>query len=167
MKWTTLLRAKSWLILPLLAFIVSVPFFLTLALTGADSGGTRDTKIKHHRIVFQVNSDDPATMKHAIANAVNATNYYKEKNETTEIEIVAYGPGLHMFRTDTSPVKDLLQYLRANIPGIAFTACGNTQKIMENREGHPLSFVEGAKVVPAGIVRVIELQEAGWAYVRP
>lgn len=106
-------------------------------------------------------------MKHAITNSLNAIKNYRETNEPVAIEIVAYGPGVHMFRTDTSPVRDLLQFLHANNPEVVFSVCGNTKMIMERAEGHPLSLVEGARVVPFGIVRLTELQEAGWSYIRP
>jgi uncharacterized protein len=38
---------------------------------------------------------------------------------------------------------------------------------MEKREGHPIQIVSEAKVVPSGVVRISELQEDGWSYVRP
>lgn len=167
MKRTIAPYRKLWFTLPLLALSLAASFFLTFALTGVESAGSKGTKIKHHRVVFQVNSDDPATMKHAIANSLNATKYYQERNETIDVEIVAYGPGIHMFRADTSPVKDLLNVMRASSPAIKFTVCGNTRQIMELKEGRALPLVEGATVVPSGIVRVIELQEAGWSYARP
>jgi intracellular sulfur oxidation DsrE/DsrF family protein len=45
--------------------------------------------------------------------------------------------------------------------------CGNTKAIMERSEGHPLPLVDGSQVVPFGVVRLVELQEAGWSYMRP
>ncbi|MEW6639331.1 MAG: DsrE family protein [Pseudomonadota bacterium] len=151
------------------------PLLLTLALTApgeatpkaAKEAATEVVRSKTHRIAFQVNSEDPTTMRHAITNALNAAKGYGEKNEPVAIEIVAYGPGVHMFRADTSPVRDLLQLLRATVPGVVLSVCGNTRMLMERAEGHPLSFVDGAQVVPAGIVRLTELQEAGWTYIRP
>lgn len=106
-------------------------------------------------------------MKHAITNSLNALKSYGEKSEPVAIEIVAYGPGVHMFRTDTSPVKDLLQLLRSSSPNVTFTVCGNTKMIMERAEGRPLALVDAVQVVPFGIVRLTELQEAGWTYIRP
>ena len=43
-------------------------------------------------------------MNLALNNVRNITEYYKEKGETVAIEVVTYGPGLHMLRSDTSPV---------------------------------------------------------------
>jgi len=42
----------------------------------------------------------------ALNNATNAEQYYRDLGEQVEIEIVTFGPGLHMLRDDTSPVKD-------------------------------------------------------------
>ena len=45
--------------------------------------------------------------------------------------------------------------------------CGNAKAAAEKREGHEVVPLPGVVVVPAGIVRVVELQEQGYAYVRP
>ena len=59
-----------------------------------------------HKVAIQVNQNDKAVMDLALNNAKNVIDYYKAKGETVAIEIVTYGPGLHMLRADTSPVKD-------------------------------------------------------------
>jgi intracellular sulfur oxidation DsrE/DsrF family protein len=107
--------------------------------------------VSRHHVVFQINNNDEGAMKHAISNSVNLIEAYRQRNEGVDIEIVAYGAGIHMFRADTSPVKDVLKFIQANNPNIAFTACGNTQKIMEKNEGHPITFIDGVKVTPAYI----------------
>ena len=38
---------------------------------------------------------------------------------------------------------------------------------MEKREGHPIAIVPEASVVPSGVVRLTELEESGWSYLRP
>jgi len=163
-------RRPVWIGAGLVAAFVG-PLLLTLALTApgeaTPKAAQEAVRSKTHRIAFQVNSEDPTTMRHAITNALNAAKSYGANNEPVAVEIVAYGPGVHMFRADTSPVRDLLQLLRASVPGVVFSVCGNTRMLMERAEGHPLSLVEGAQVVPAGIVRLTELQEAGWTYIRP
>ena len=59
-----------------------------------------------HKVAIQVSQNDKAVMDLALNNAKNIIDYYKGKGETVAIEIVTYGPGLHMLRSDTSPVKD-------------------------------------------------------------
>ena len=38
---------------------------------------------------------------------------------------------------------------------------------MEKTEGREISMISDATVVPSGVVRLMELQEQGWSYVRP
>lgn len=106
-------------------------------------------------------------MNLALNNATNVSTFYSGIGDPIEIEFVAYGPGLHMFREDTSPVKDRLKSIKESIPDIVFSACGVTKAAMEKAEGHPIALVAQARVVPAGVVRLTELQEAGWTYIKP
>ena len=117
--------------------------------------------------MIQVTENDPAVMNLALSNAVNVTQHYGEIGEEVEVEFVAYGPGLHMLRNDTSPVKARLNSMMASLTNVVFTACGNTMTSMEKAEGKPVPLVPYAKIVKAGVVRVMELQEQGWSYVRP
>lgn len=126
-------------------------------------------KAKPHRLIIQVNQNDPAVMNLALNNATNVIDYYRAKGETADVEIITYGPGLNMLRTDTSPVKDRVKHLKdyAFPAKIQFTACGNTKENMEKKEGHAVTVLSEAVLVPSGVVRVMELQEKGWSYVRP
>ena len=38
---------------------------------------------------------------------------------------------------------------------------------MEKKEGHAIEVLPKAVTVPSGVVRLMELQEKGWSYVRP
>jgi intracellular sulfur oxidation DsrE/DsrF family protein len=38
---------------------------------------------------------------------------------------------------------------------------------MEREEGRKISFIAEATTVPSGVVRLMELQEQGWSYLRP
>ena len=120
-----------------------------------------------HRLVLQVNSNEPAAMNLALNNAANVEQYYRERSEAVEIEVVAFGPGLHMLRDDTSPVKDRLKAMAEKSPAISFKACGNTQENMGKAEDKKIPLVAQAVLVKSGVVRLMELQEQGWSYVRP
>jgi intracellular sulfur oxidation DsrE/DsrF family protein len=122
-----------------------------------------------HRIVIQVDQNDPDVMNLALNNAKNVMESYRAKNEDVNVEIVAYGPGLHMLRDDTSPVKDRIKELaELSFPSnITFSACNNTKQGMEKREGHPITIIPQAHIVPAGVVRIMELEEQGYSYVKP
>ncbi|UZE50744.1 DsrE family protein [Rhodopseudomonas sp. P2A-2r] len=124
---------------------------------------------KQHRVAIQVDQNDPDVMNLALNNATNIMEQYKSKGETVQVEIVTYGPGLHMLRADTSPVKDRIkQIVDGSFPSeIKLSACNNTKEGMEKREGHAISIIAQAQLVPSGAVRLIELQEDGWSYLRP
>jgi uncharacterized protein len=138
-----------------------------IAITFASTALAADGKA--HRVSIQVDQNDPQVMNLALNNATNVLEYYRGKNEDVEIDIVTYGPGLHMLRADTSPVQDRLKRLKdMAFPGkIQFSACNNTKQGMEKAEGHAISILPDATIVPSGVVRLMELQEEGWSYIRP
>jgi uncharacterized protein len=145
--------------------------FAALAIGLLATGAHAQAAGKPHRIVIQVDQNDPALMNLALNNAQNVMQYYRDKGEDVDIEIVAYGPGLNMLRADTSPVKERIAQIAnadAAFPDkIVFSACNNTLQGMEKREGHAIAIVPQATMVPSGVVRVMELEEQGWSYVRP
>ena len=129
----------------------------------------RAAEKKDHRVVFQVDQNDPALMNLVLNNVSNLLEYYHDKGEQAQVEVVAYGPGLNMFREDKSPVKDRIARMKSDSfpSAVAFSACGNTKRGMEKAEGHPVPIIPQATVVRAGVVRLTELQEQGWSYLRP
>lgn len=124
-------------------------------------------KGKVHKVAIQVSENDKAQMNLALNNAKNIADYYKKKNETALIEIVTYGPGLHMLRADTSPVKDRIGPMSLENPNLKFIACGNTQANQSKAEGKEVPLIGEATVMPSGAVRLMELQAEGYAYIRP
>jgi intracellular sulfur oxidation DsrE/DsrF family protein len=138
-----------------------------LSIAFASTGFAADGK--SHRISIQVDQNDPQVMNMVLNNATAVIEYYRARNEDVDVDIVAYGPGLHMLRSDTSPVQDRIKHLKEMVsPGkIQFSACNNTKQGMEKTEGHAISILPDASIVPSGVVHLMELQEQGWSYVRP
>ena len=122
---------------------------------------------KKHRLALHVDQSDIGQMNLALGNASNVFEHYKSRGEEVEIEIVTYAQGLHMLREDTSPVKERIKALREKAPHVVFAVCDNTRRRMEKEEGRTLAFIPGATIVPSGVVRLMELQEQGWSYLRP
>src|SRR6478609_6366483 len=133
-----------------------------LSLAFAAPSFAADTK--PHRVAIQVDQNDPQVMNLALNNATNVIEYYRGRNEDVDVDIVTYGPGLHMLRADTSPVQDRLKRLKElAFPGkIEFSACDNTKRSMEKTEGKAIAIVSDATLVPSGVVRLMEMQEQGW-----
>jgi intracellular sulfur oxidation DsrE/DsrF family protein len=148
-------------------FMFGLVLFGFAALTFSPAAFAADAKV--HRIAIQVDQNDPAVMNLALNNVTNIMDYYRAKGEDVDIDVVTYGPGLNMLRDDKSPVKERIKHLKdLAFPGkIQFSACNNTKHAMEKKEGHAISIVPEATVVPSGVVHLMELQEQGWSYVRP
>lgn len=127
----------------------------------------RPVAAKPHRLILQVNSNEPAMMNLALNNATNVVQYYKDLGENVKIDVVTFGPGLHMLRDDTSPVKARIKAISESTPSISFEACSNTRENMSRAESKEVPLISEAKVVKSGVVRVMELQEQGWTYVKP
>jgi intracellular sulfur oxidation DsrE/DsrF family protein len=138
---------------------------LTIAFAASASAGEG----KAHHVSFHVDQNDPDVMNQTLNNATNVIEYYRGRNEDVDVDIVTYGPGLNMLRSDTSPVQERIKHLKEMVfPGkIQFSACNVTKTSMEKREGHAISVVPEATMVASGVVHLMELQEQGWSYVRP
>jgi uncharacterized protein len=120
-----------------------------------------------HRLALQISDNDAEKMNAVLNVAANVSKYYSEKGEEVEIQIVAFNAGLHMLRTDTSPVKTRLSSFAKGMPNVSFKACQNTIDSMARSEGKAIPIMGGAEHVTAGVVTLIELGEKGWTIVRP
>jgi intracellular sulfur oxidation DsrE/DsrF family protein len=125
------------------------------------------TAEKVHKIAIQVNENNPQLMNLALNNASNIIGHYKKAGEKVVVEIVTFGPGLHMLRDDTSPVKARVQTMALENPELVFAACANTQANMSKQETKEVPIMSEAKITPSGVVRLAELQRQGYAYIRP
>jgi hypothetical protein len=134
--------------------------------TVALSAGAALAQGKTHHVVVHIDAADPAVMNLALNNLQNIEAHYTAEGDTVVAEVVAIGPGLMMYVKDRSPVADRIAAL-ASLPDLTFSACGNTLKGMEAHEGHPIPLIDQAKVVPSGAVRLVELQEQGYSYIKP
>ena len=120
-----------------------------------------------HRVVIHVDDNDPKRMNMALNNAANVDAYYKAKAQDVIIEVVTYGPGLIMLHAAKSPVKKRISSFGQNFDNISFRACGNTLRKMSKKAGKKVTLLPQAKVVPSGVVHMIQRQEEGWSYIRP
>ena len=139
---------------------------LALVLFGvADADASHLGDGKKHRILYQL--DDPGVDKarfvlNNIANHVKGVGGWQN---VEALELVVFGPALKHFVTKDID-REVRQALEAlQMQGLVFGACGNTMKGMnvtlEQLAG-------GAKPLPqGGVVRVMELQEQGFSYIRP
>lgn len=116
-----------------------------------------------HKMVFQMNEDNPKLWNLMLNNINNVINELGKEN--VDIKVVTYGPGINMFRKEKSNVLERLDSLKKLGAGhVDYTVCSNTMKAMKVEKGEIVEFVND---LYPGIVRIIELQEKGYVYLRP
>jgi intracellular sulfur oxidation DsrE/DsrF family protein len=143
-------------ILPVLAAVIFMAF---------SNIASADDKV--HRLVLQISDDSKQKMNTVLNVAANISRYYSAKGEEIEIEVVAFNKGLHMLRTDTSPVTKRITNFSQSMANVTFLACGNTMKGMAKKEGKMPEIMSFAEQVPAGVVQILERNEEGWTVIRP
>lgn len=136
-----------------------------LTATAPALAGTSDDGVR--RLALQISDNDPATFSKALNVVTNFARGMSEKGELYEIEIVAFNAGLHLLREDTSPFMDRIKSISESVPDVTFSACGNTLAGMTRKEGKEPPLTSHARVVPAGVVRLMELDAADYFVMRP
>ncbi len=114
------------------------------------------------KVVIQVSTADPLVQKIALNNAVNVQKALGMDN--VDVEVVAYGPGLSIL---TKKSKQAKRVESLAMQDIRFSACANTMAKVARKTGHKVKLLDGVKVVPAGVLRIMELQQQGYSYIRP
>lgn len=110
-----------------------------------------------HQIVFQLVTSD--TMAHkAFMKQLN--NIYSISPETV-VKVVVHGPGIDMYTASKSVVGSQLQ--QAAERGVVFEIC---EFSLKERKVDKAMLFKHAQFTPAGIIRIVELQEAGFSYVK-
>jgi intracellular sulfur oxidation DsrE/DsrF family protein len=109
-------------------------------------------------VVFQMSEDDPA--RHGLV-LKNVANLRRELGADVPVELVLFGPGLSLGRSD-GPSAQSLAALVAD--GLELAVCANALR----EQGLDIEqMVEGAHTVPAGVAELVRRQQQGWAYLRP
>lgn len=117
-----------------------------------------------HKMVIQVSSKDPVSHKMALLNAKNLKTTLG--NDAVDIEVVVFGPGLGLLKAN-SWSADRVTALMSDY-GVKFSVCEGTLKAYAKRHGGEMpEIIAGASKVPTGALRIMELQEQGFAYLRP
>ncbi|HUX83226.1 MAG TPA: hypothetical protein VMV35_10375 [Halothiobacillus sp.] len=114
------------------------------------------------RVALQI-SDGSAEKQTLVLNvAHNLLKFYGP--DKVDLEIVAFGPGLRLLFKGNANTQRIQELAAA---GVRFSACDNTIAAMAKQLGHPPELNPIARIVPAGIVRMVELNKAGFFVARP
>ena len=123
--------------------------------------GAAETSQNQHRVVMHLNSSDEKVQRGALNNIRHL--YQEVGREHLRVELVAHGAGLTLLtKSKTAHAVELAQMKSAY--GVEYTACSNTMKAMSLTREDLVEQVD--RTVPA-MVRLMELQEQGWSYIKP
>ena len=112
-----------------------------------------------YRLVFHVSENNPAQWNLTLNNA-----FAFQKNvgkENAEIEIVAIGPGLNMLKSESKVADRIDQALDRSIDVVA---CGETMQATHVTQA---DLIGGVRVVPGGLIEIVQREQQGWSYIRP
>lgn len=114
------------------------------------------------KLVVQI-SDERPELWNLLLNNVQATQTALGRDKV-QIVVVAYGPGLRMLFKDSAVAARIAA---ADAAGVEFDACNNTLQGMSKALGHTPELLDQSMIVPAGVVRIMQLQTHGYSYLRP
>jgi len=112
------------------------------------------------KAVIQVSDNDVQKWNLALNNARNVQDDLGGP-EATDLEIVVYGPGIGMLKSDSPVAKRVADALKA---GVKVVACENTMKTQ--KLSYP-DMLPDIGYVTAGVVELMKRQKQGYAYIRP
>jgi uncharacterized protein len=121
-----------------------------------------DKPFAEKKVVLQISDPDPTKQTQVLNVAANLIKYYGP--DMVDVEIVAFGPGLRLLFDDNAN-NGRIDGLSES--GVRFAACSNTMKKVTQTLGHTPTLNSNAKLVDAGVVRIIELVSQGYILVKP
>ena len=115
----------------------------------------------NYKAVFHVDQKDGQVFNLALNNVINLLNAIP--GQEYDLIVLLNGPAVGlMARKEAFSFLERIQGLLAQ--GVRFQVCENALK---NLEINPDSLIAGCQLIPAGIVGLIELQNQGFAYIKP
>ncbi len=118
-----------------------------------------------HKVVYHLSETGVDKARFVLGNIQNNIEGVGGWQNIEALELVVHGPALKNFVTKTMDpeLKKALERLQAQ--GVGFEACGNTMKAFQITLDQ---LPAGAHHLPqGGVVRIMELEEQGYAYIRP
>jgi intracellular sulfur oxidation DsrE/DsrF family protein len=114
-----------------------------------------------YKAVFHIDLEDDQLFNLCLNNITNTLDALKDTD--TDFVLLANGPGVAMLAGETvylyfERIKQLLD------AGVRFQVCN---RALEKFEIEPKDLADGVEIISAGIVGLIDLQNDGFAYIKP
>lgn len=114
----------------------------------------------NYHLCLHCDLNDPALLALALKNARNYQNALPDQD--FELVMVANGPAVTLFTNAQPALREIALPLMEK--GLKIRLCRNA---LNDNNLTEADIWPGAEVVPAGLVEIVRLQEAGFAYIKP
>ena len=146
---------------PMAYRLVAMLFALGLCFTSLQVSAAEQS-LAETKVVLQISDNDPFKQTLVLNVANNLVNHYGP--DQVDVEIVAFGPGLRLLFAENEN-KNRIQSLADN--RVRFSACSNTVRNMSKILGEEPKLNKNATTVPAGVVRILDLEKQGYKLIKP
>ena len=146
------------------SLVFAVVALLALGVGPAPASHLKEQPRKH-KVVYHLSEAGADKARFVLGNIQNTITGAGGPAHVEAIELVVHGPALKTFVTATMDpqLKTMLAELQGQ--GVALGACGNTMKAFALTLEQ---LAPGARHLPqGGVVRIMELVEQGYVYLRP
>ncbi len=124
----------------------------------ADAGGKQ-------KVVYHINYNDEAQLKAALGNAKN--HIAAIGKDKIDMKIVMHGNGVDLLKEANTNLDMQQKVIGLKKDGVAFQVCNNTLVNKKINYKNDLFDVSEKDIVPSGVAEVANLQQQGYAYIKP
>jgi hypothetical protein len=146
-----------------------VTLFLALLVVGYSAGAAAvderpipEEAFAEQKVALQVSNANPAAQRRVLMVARMVLKEYGM--DRVAVEVVGMGPGMKVLLAD-SKHGDMIASLADQ--GVRFSACHNTYQFMAKRKGQEPELHPDVQLVPAGVGRLLKLEDAGYTIIKP
>lgn len=115
----------------------------------------------NYDLVIHVNRLEAEGLRYALGYVEHSLA--EQPDRECHIVILSNGPAVQFFRRDNSEFAEKIHLLLQN-KGVSVRLCRHA---LQTNEIEDSEVVNGCSIVPIGIVELVNLQQTGYAYVKP
>lgn len=119
--------------------------------------------VDHERIVLHLSSKDTTLMQRSLDQAELILAGFEYNSNPPEVELIANGDGLDLFRADVTPFAERIDSLRRSYPSLGLFACARTIERLA-LQGIDVTVLPGVDTGSVAIERIYTRMRQGWIY---
>jgi len=146
----------------IIAALFALAMMPVLPIAVAQQVPLQDKPFAEHKLVLQLSDGDEKKQALVLSVANNLLKFYDP--DKVAIEVVAFGPGIDVLRSDSDHRKAVESLIAQ---GVRFDVCLNTVDTIERETGKRPDIMPAATPVQVGVGQILFLTENGYTLVRP